>query len=209
VYVQKFATGGRNAKLWNGPTSIVTNENLVCFNFQSLLSNRNMSVASAQMLLVFKYLDNEILKNKDFNDKYRTNRKIIVCVDEAHLFINPKYPIALDFMAQMAKRIRKYNGMQIVITQNVKDFIGGNEETKRQASAVINASQYSMIFSLSPNDMSDLVDLYRNAGEINKDEQDAIVTAGRGQCFFIASPFSRTTFMIEANYAIKQVANLK
>ncbi len=209
VYVQKFATGGRNAKLWNGPTSIETNENLVCFNFQSLLSNRNMSVASAQMLLVFKYLDNEILKNKDFNDKYHTNRKIIVCVDEAHLFINPKYPIALDFMAQMAKRIRKYNGMQIVITQNVKDFIGGNEETKRQASAVINASQYSMIFSLSPNDMSDLVDLYRNAGEINKDEQDAIVTAGRGQCFFIASPFSRTTFMIEANYAIKQLANLK
>ena len=209
VYVQKFATGGRNAKLWNGPTSIETNENLVCFNFQSLLSNRNMSVASAQMLLVFKYLDNEILKNKDFNDKYRTNRKIIVCVDEAHLFINPKYPIALDFMAQMAKRIRKYNGMQIVITQNVKDFIGGNEETKRQASAVINASQYSMIFSLSPNDMSDLVDLYRNAGEINKDEQDTIVTAGRGQCFFIASPFSRTTFQIEANYAIKQVANLK
>ena len=209
VYVQKFATGGRNAKLWNGPTSIETNENLVCFNFQSLLSNRNMSVASAQMLLVFKYLDNEILKNKDFNDKYRTNRKIIVCVDEAHLFINPKYPVALDFMAQMAKRIRKYNGMQIVITQNVKDFIGGNEETKRQASAVINASQYSMIFSLSPNDMSDLVELYRNAGEINKDEQDTIVTAGRGQCFFIASPFSRTTFMIEANYAVKQLAGLR
>ena len=73
----------------------------------------------------------------------------------------------------------------------------------------INASQYSMIFSLSPNDMSDLVELYRNAGEINKDEQDTIVTAGRGQCFFIASPFSRTTFMIEANYAVKQIAGLR
>ena len=208
VYVQKFATGGRNAKLWNGPTSIETDENFVCFNFQSLLSNRNMSVASAQMLLVFKYLDNEILKNKDFNEKYKTHRKIIVTVDEAHLFINPKFPIALDFMAQMAKRIRKYEGMQIVITQNVKDFIGGSEETKRQASAVINASQYSMIFSLSPNDITDLVGLYRNAGEINKDEQDAIVTAGRGTCFFIVSPFSRTTFTIEANPTIQKVGKL-
>lgn len=208
VYVQKFATGGRNSRLWNGPTSIETDENLVCFNFQSLLSNRNMSVASAQMLLVFKYLDNEILKNKDFNDKYKTNRKIIITVDEAHLFINPKYPTALEFMAQMAKRIRKYNGMQIVITQNIKDFIG-SKDIERQASAVINASQYSMIFSLSPNDITDLVNLYRNAGEINEDEQDTIVTAGRGQCFFIASPYSRTTFIVEANPAIKKIAGLK
>ncbi len=167
-----------------------------------------MTIANAQMLLVFKYLDNEISKNKDFNTKYNTRRQIIVTVDEAHLFINPKFPIALDFMAQMAKRIRKYEGMQIVITQNVKDFIGGSAETQRQATAVINASQYSMIFSLAPNDMTDLVSLYRNAGGINQDEQDTIVTAGRGECFFIASPYSRTTFLIEANDSIKQIANL-
>ena len=208
TYVQKFASGGRNSNLWNGPTSIQTEENFVCFNFQSLMANRNMTIANAQMLLVFKYLDNEISKNKDFNTKYNTRRQIIVTVDEAHLFINPKFPIALDFMAQMAKRIRKYEGMQIVITQNVKDFIGGSAETQRQATAVINASQYSMIFSLAPNDMTDLVSLYRNAGGINQDEQDTIVTAGRGECFFIASPYSRTTFLIEANDSIKQIANL-
>lgn len=207
AYVQKFATGGRNAKLWNGPTSIETDENFVCFNFQSLISNRNRTVASAQMLLVFKYLDNEILKNKDFNKKYKTQRKIVVAVDEAHLFINPKYPVALDFMAQMAKRIRKYMGMQIIITQNIKDFVG-SADIERQASAIINASQYSMIFSLAPNDISDLVNLYRNAGEINKGEQDTIVTAERGCCFFIASPYSRTTFYVRANEAVKKVADI-
>ena len=207
AYVQKFATGGRNSKLWNGPTSIETDENFVCFNFQSLISNRNRTVASAQMMLVFKYLDNEILKNKDFNQKYKTQRKIVIAVDEAHLFINPKYPVALEFMAQMAKRIRKYMGMQIVITQNIKDFIG-SADIERQASAVINASQYSMIFSLAPNDISDLVNLYRNAGEINKGEQDTIVTAERGCCFFIASPYSRTTFYVRANDTIKKIAKI-
>ena len=207
AYVQKFATGGRNSKLWNGPTSIETNENFVCFNFQSLISNRNKTVASAQMLLVFKYLDNEILKNKDFNKKYKTQRKIIIAVDEAHLFIDPKYPVALEFMAQMAKRIRKYMGMQIIITQNIKDFVG-SKDIERQASAIINASQYSMIFSLAPNDITDLVNLYRNAGEINKGEQDTIVTAERGNCFFIASPYSRTTFYIRANDAIKKIADI-
>lgn len=163
TYIKKFVKGGRNSNLWNGPTSISTKENFVCFNFRSLLANRNEIIANAQMLMVFKYLDNEIIKNRDFNLKFNTKRKIIVAVDEAHVFINPNYPIALDFMAQMAKRIRKYTGMQIIITQNIKDFVG-SVEIQRQSTAVINASQYSFIFSLAPNDMNDLVELYRKVG---------------------------------------------
>lgn len=201
TYISKFATGGRNSNLWNGPTSIATKENFVTFNFRSLLANRNQVIANAQMLLVFKYLDNEIIKNKDFNDKYHANRHIVVAVDEAHVFINPKHPIALEFMAQMAKRIRKYSGMQIVITQNIKDFVG-SEEIQRQSTAIINASQYSFIFSLAPNDITDLIELYRNAGEINQDEQDSIVTAGVGQCFLITGALSRTSVKIEANEAV-------
>lgn len=200
TYISKFATGGRNSNLWNGPTSIATKENFVTFNFRSLLANRNQVIANAQMLLVFKYLDNEIIKNKDFNDKYHANRHIVVAVDEAHVFINPKHPIALEFMAQMAKRIRKYGGMQIVITQNIKDFVG-SPEIQRQSTAIINASQYSFIFSLAPNDITDLIELYRNAGEINQDEQDSIVTAGVGQCFLITGALSRTSVKIEANEA--------
>ena len=129
------------------------------------------------MLLVFKYLDSEIIKNRDFNLKYfadqeleEDHRRVIVAVDEAHVFINKKYPIALDFMAQMAKRIRKYNGMQIIITQNIKDFVG-SEEIAQQSTAIINACQYSMIFALSPNDMGDLCTLYEKAGEINETER--------------------------------------
>ncbi|NCB48413.1 MAG: DUF87 domain-containing protein [Clostridia bacterium] len=201
TYISKFSSGGRNSNLWNGPMSIATKENFVTFNFRSLLANRNQTIANAQMLLVFKYLDNEIIKNKDFNDKYKANRHIIVAVDEAHVFINPKHPIALEFMAQMAKRIRKYNGMQIVITQNIKDFVG-SAEIQRQSTAIINASQYSFIFSLAPNDITDLIDLYRNAGEINKEEQDNIVTAGVGQCFLISGALSRTSVKIEANSTV-------
>lgn len=201
TYISKFATGGRNSNLWNGPTSIATKENFVTFNFRSLLANRNQVIANAQMLLVFKYLDNEIIKNKDFNDKYHANRHIVVAVDEAHVFINPKHPIALEFMAQMAKRIRKYSGMQIVITQNIKDFVG-SPEIQRQSTAIINASQYSFIFSLAPNDITDLIELYRNAGEINQEEQDNIVTAGVGQAFLITGALSRTSVKIEANEAV-------
>ena len=213
MFIEKFGTGGRNSNLWNGYTSIETNENFICFSFRSLISNRNDIIANAQMLLVFKYLDSEIIKNRDFNLKYfadqeleEDHRRVIVAVDEAHVFINKKFPIALDFMAQMAKRIRKYNGMQIIITQNIKDFVG-SEEIAQQSTAVINACQYSIIMSLAPADINDLITLYRNAGGINTEEQNSIVTARRGQCFLITGPMNRTTVQIEALNVTKELFN--
>ena len=195
-YVAKFSSGGRNANIWNGPSTVTTDENFTVFNFQSLLANRNGTIANAQMLLVLKYIDNEIIKNRDYNTRYHRNRKVVVVIDEAHVFIDSKFPVALDFMFQLAKRIRKYNGMQIVITQNVKDFVG-SEEIARKSTAIINACQYSFIFSLAPNDMDDLCTLYEKAGGINENEQEQIVQAARGQAFTIMGPISRSSFKVE------------
>lgn len=196
-YVSKFKTGGRNSNLWNGYTSFSPKENFIAFNFQKLLANKNDVTANAQMLLVLKWLENEIIKNRDYNLKYKTKRKIVVAIDECHLFIDEKYPIALDFMFQLAKRIRKYEGMLIIITQNVKDF-AGTPEIARKSTAIINVSQYSLIFSLSPNDMTELCKLYENAGAINESEKNNIVHNRRGRAFLISSPKSRTNLDIVA-----------
>ncbi len=203
-YVSKFSTGGRNAHLWNNPSTITTKENFIAFNFQSLLANRNNTIANAQMLLVLKYLDNEIIKNRDYNILHKANRKIIVVIDEAHVFIDEKYPIALDFMYQLAKRIRKYNGMQIIITQNIKDFVG-TEELARKSTAIINACQYSFIFALAPNDMHDLCKLYEKAGEINETEQDQIINNPRGRAFVVTAPSNRTCVDIVASEDLQEL----
>jgi len=200
-YVAKFSTGGRNANIWNGPSSVTTEENFTVFNFQSMLANRNTTIANAQMLLVLKYIDNEIIKNRDYNTRYGLNRKIVVVIDEAHVFIDTKFPVALDFMFQLAKRIRKYNGMQIVITQNIKDFVG-SEEISRKSTAIINACQYSFIFALAPNDIQDLVKLYEKAGGINENEQEQITQAPRGQAFTIMGPNTRSTFLVDTPKAM-------
>ena len=198
TYIAKFAEGGRNSNLWNGYSTITADENFIDFNFQTLLSNKNNDIANAQMLLIMRWLENEVFKNKDYNEKYHADRKIIVAIDEAHVFIDEKKPVALDFMFQLAKRIRKYNGMQIVISQNIKDFVG-SPEIARKSTAIINASQFSMIFALAPNDINDLVALYEKSGGINESEQDSIVSAQRGTCFFITGPYSRTS--VEIVYA--------
>ena len=204
TYVGKFSADGRNANIWNGPSTVTTSESFTVFNFQSLLANRNNMVANAQMLLVLKYIDNEIIKNRNYNEKYGLHRKIVVVIDEAHVFIDSKYPVALDFMYQLAKRIRKYNGMQIVITQNIKDFVG-SEELTRKSAAIINACQYSLIFSLAPNDMQDLCKLYEKAGGINEIEQDKISSAPRGKAFAVLSPKSRSSVEVEVPQGTAQM----
>lgn len=203
-YLSKFKKGGRNSALWNGPTTFNAQENFVCFDFQKLLANKNNVIANAQMLLVLRWMENEVIKNREYNIKYKTNRKIVVAIDEAHVFIDEKYPIALDFMHNLAKRIRKYDGMQIVITQNVKDFIG-TPEIARKSTSIINVSQYSMIFSLAPNDMSDLCALYEKAGQINDEESNNIVNLPRGSAFFITGPSNRTNVSIVASSKVQEL----
>lgn len=196
-YISKFLTGGRNSNLWNGNTSFSPKEQFLSFNFQRLLANKNDTTANAQMLLILKWAENEVMKNRDRNIRNGKKRRIVVAIDEAHLFIDDRYPIALDFMYQLAKRIRKYDGMLIIITQNVKDF-ATSPETIRKSSAIVNVSQYSMIFSLSPNDMTELCTLYQNAGSINESEKDAIIHNPRGRAFLVSSPSKRGCFDIVA-----------
>lgn len=94
--------------------------------------------------------------------------------------------------------------MQIVITQNIKDFVG-TEEIARKSTAIINACQYSFIFSLAPNDMDDLCKLYDKAGGINENEQEQIVQAPRGRAFVIMSPSSRTNIKITVPPDVKEL----
>ena len=96
--------------------------------------------------------------------------------------------------------------MQIIITQNIKDFVG-NEEIARKSTAIINACQYSFIFSLAPNDMNDLCKLYENSGGINEQEQEHIINNQRGQAFVISGSNSRSEIEIIASEEVRNMFN--
>jgi len=53
------------------------------------------------------------------------------------------------------------------------------------------------------------VALYRNAGGINKEEQDQIVNNNRGQAFLITGPTSRTLVQIETSEMIRNIFERK
>lgn len=184
LYLQKFVSG-RYSDIWNSPSTLSVDADIINFSFQSLFANKNNVVANAQMLLVFRFIEQEIINAREAN-KYGKNLKTMIIVDEAHLYLDAKYPIALDFFYSMSKRIRKYNGSFIPATQNIADW-NANEELRSKTSAILKNSQYMFIFKLSAPDMKDVVEIYKAGDGFNHDEQKMIMSAVTGQAFFVGS----------------------
>lgn len=195
LYLQKFVYG-RYSDIWNAPSTLEVNADFIDFNFQSLFANKNNVVANAQMLLVFRFIEQEIINARELNKSGRNLRTMIVC-DEAHLFIDAKFPVALDFFFSMSKRIRKYNGSFIPATQNIADW-NANEELRGKTSAILKNSQYTFIFKLSAPDMKDVLDIYKAGDSFNEEEQRMIISAVTGQAFFVGSTECRTCVQIIA-----------
>jgi type IV secretory pathway VirB4 component len=153
------------------------------------------------MLLVFRFIEQEVINARESNKTGKNLRTMIVC-DEAHLFIDAKFPIALDFFYSMSKRIRKYGGSFIPATQNIADW-NANEELRGKTSAIIKNSQYTFIFKLSAPDMKDVLDVYSAGDSFNNEEQRMIISAVTGQAFFIGSTELRACVKIlSGDYAI-------
>lgn len=206
LYLQKFVNG-RYSDIWNAPSTLSVDADMIDFNFQSLFANKNNVVANAQMLLVFRFIEQEIINAREMN-KYGKNLRTMIVVDEGHLFIDAKFPIALDFFYQMSKRIRKYNGSFIPATQNIADW-NANEELRSKTSAIIKNSQYLFVFKLAAPDMKDVLDVFKAGDSFNEEEQRMIISAVTGQMFFVGSTELRACVNIKAGKYAKELFDEK
>lgn len=204
TYVVKFTKGGRYAALWNGKSTLETNSDFTVFNFQSLFSNKNHIVANAQMLLIFRFLEQEIINRREKNIFNKETEHTMIVADEAHLFIDPKFPIALEFFYQMTKRIRKYGGSFIPATQSISDW-NATEELSSKTTAILKESQYNFILKLKPNGVEDLAELYRAGSGINDSEKRAIVKAKTGGMFFIGNDKQHSFFQVVASEYVESL----
>lgn len=83
LYLQKFVNG-RYSDIWNKPSTLEVNSNIINFNFQSLFANKNNVIANAQMLLIFRFIEQEVINARELNKKGLNLKTMIIC-DEAHL----------------------------------------------------------------------------------------------------------------------------
>lgn len=192
--LSNFKSGGVYASLWNGFTTFdVSSSMFNVLNFQSLFSSSNENVNDGQVLLILRLLNQEMVKNRNINERENKHNKIVIAVDECHKFTHSKE--CLTFLSSLAKVCRKFSGSLIIATQNLKDFYSGDETTKRLASTVVNNCQYTAFFGLNPDDVNSVKELYSNTNNgLNEEELNNIASFKKGQALMIVD--SKTRFSL-------------
>lgn len=206
TYLAKFATGGRFANLWNGCSTLDSSDKLTVFNFQSLFEAKNKVTSNGQMLTVLRFLEQQIINLREKNavlDRAERLRPVIV-LDEGYMFIDPQNTCALDFVYQWYKRIRKYSGSMIFLTQNLADIVG-NAEIISKTSAIINNTQYSFIMTLQGKDVEVLQDIFASRNlTIAEVEEIQRTNKPKGTAFFMGSSAQRAMLhVVTANEVVE------
>ena len=99
---------GAESKFFNGHTNI-TDGSFVTFGVKGLLqASRN--IRSALLFNVLSYMSNELL----------TAGNTVASVDEFYLFLSN--PVAVEYIRNFMKRVRKKNSAVILASQNLEDF---------------------------------------------------------------------------------------
>lgn len=201
------------SKLWNNISNITdASSRSISFNIKELTSAHSKQIINAQIFLILKYVEKKIMENKlkyftpveqaeNIEEKERLmkiwNTKWVgVVVDEAHLLIDKSNLEPLKFLYTIVKRIRKYNGLTLIITQNIGDFTL-DKDTIKETSGIISNSQYQFIFNLKPKDVSDLDLLLKDQGGLTNTEKEYLKAAPRGACLVFVTTTKRFLMRVE------------
>lgn len=115
----------------------------------------------------------------DYIRKDRKEKTILV-VDEAWILLDPNSPETLQFLVEMAKRIRKYMGSMWIITQNVNDFFQGRLE--ESGKAVLGNASFKLLFKQAETDIQRVLSLYT----LTEKEQELLSTLPIGRAIMLA-----------------------
>lgn len=157
------------------------NRRCVCFDFARVFEEKDSGLFNAYLMLTIKEIEKTIFENVEYNKIHKSNRKVIVLIDESHILLDESRKTALEFIYLLSKRIRKYDGMMILVTQSLRDFQSEGKYEKKTMSP-LSAAQYAMIFKIPQGEWKDVENTFITAkGEGLCD----ISTLKRGEMIFI------------------------
>lgn len=147
------------------------------------LKDAEESVRRAQYFNILSYAWSMVERDR--------SQKTILVVDEAWILADPHTPQAMAFLRDTSKRIRKYMGSLIVISQNVIDFLA--PEIQRHGQAILDNPSYKLLLAQGEKDRQILTGLMN----LSESEEEFLMTANRGEGLLVAGS-QRIRVKIEA-----------
>lgn len=169
----KSAAEGADSSLWAGQTSISEAGDFTVLDIRDL-TDASDTVRRAQYFNILGYAWDLVREGK------AAGKRTLLVVDEAWLLADPQTPQAIGFLRDLSKRIRKYGGSLVVITQNVVDFLA--PELARLGQPVISNASSKLLMRQESRDLEALRELLR----LSEAEVDLLAGAKRGEGLLLA-----------------------
>lgn len=164
------AAAGSEAPLWAGPSTATADADFVVLDIHDL-ETAPEGVQRAQYQNVLGYAWDLVRQNRD--------QRVLLVVDEAWMLVDPRVPQALGFLKRMSKRVRKYGGSLITVTQNPGDFLA--PEVAREGEPVLANASTVLLLRQEGRDLPTVAGLYH----LSEAEQDRLATARVGEGLLI------------------------
>lgn len=155
--MELFVTGSLN--VFAHESNVNQDSRLLCYD----LMNLDEQLQPIGMLAVMDNILNRVTRNR------YSGRRTIIYVEELYLYF--LHPATALFFYKLWKRIRKYNGYCVGITQNVKDL-----RKSDKARTMLSNSEIVILLNQAADDMAELIDLL----EISEEQMKYVSNADRG-----------------------------
>lgn len=155
--LELFTTGSLN--VFAHETNVNQDSRLLCYD----LLDMDEQLQPVGMLAVMDNILNRVTRNRF------SGRKTVIIIEELYLYL--LYPYSANFLFKLWKRIRKYNGYCVGITQNVRDL-----RRSSTARTMLSNSEFVIMLSQAEDDMEDLRELLH----ISEEQMQYVTDADEG-----------------------------
>ena len=169
----KESLQGADAALWNGQSGAPDGGDFTVLDVHDLV-DASAPVRRAQYFNLLGYAWDLVRRGR------ATGRRTVLVVDEAWLLADPNTPQALGFLRDLSKRIRKYHGSLVVVTQNAIDFLA--PELARFGQPVLDNASTKLLMRQEARDLEGLRAILR----LTEAECFLLAGASRGEALLSA-----------------------
>ena len=155
---------GAESKFFNGHTNIVSHE-FLCFGVKGLL-NASKNIKNALLFNILSYMSNALLSKGN----------TVAAVDELYLFMSNI--VAVQYIRNFMKRVRKKNSVVVIGSQNIEDF--NQPEIRELTKPLFAIPAHQFLFypgQISAKEYMDMLQMEENL-------YDLVKNSPRGVCIF-------------------------
>lgn len=157
---------GADSFLWNGATNVEVDSDFIVLD-TNRLQNSSDEVKRAQYFNILTLCWNLISEDR--------SQPVFLLCDEAHILLDPAIPQTAMYLRNMAKRVRKYEGMLGVVTQSVVDAL--HDDIRLYGQAILDNATYKLLFSADGRNLKETADTF----QLTEAEQNILLAGERGK----------------------------